>query len=233
MDGLWFALFVGVAVAIAGGRYYFKEQRKRGLATFARRHGFVFTPHAPQGLLSHSFPLFLSGNGRGAENGIAGEWRDMSFKAADFWYYQGSSPGDQQTKGGTRYYRFSVAATGIPSWLPELTISRETLTTSVGKRIRPDDIDFESEEFNRAFRIKTQHRRFAFELIDARMMEWLLTCDRRLGFQVRGRGVLAYSKPLAPHELLVLVGSLKEFCDRIPRLVWNSHDFLPPSEGIV
>ena len=232
VDALWFAFFVGVAAAVAGGRYYLKRQRQLGLSAFADRHGFVYTPHAPHGLLTHSFPLFYSGSGRGAHNGVAGRWRDMDFKAADFWYYEGSPGGAQATNGGMRYYRFSVAATGIPSWLPEITITRENLITRAGSRLRGDDIDFESDEFNRAFRVKTMDRRFAFELIDARMMQWLLTCDRRFGFEIRGRGALVYAKPLPPDELLPLIASLKEFCDHIPRLVWNSHDFLPPKEDV-
>ena len=38
-----------------------------------------------------------------------------------------------------------------------------------------DEVQFESEEFNRSFRVHCASEQCAFSLIDGRMMEWLLT----------------------------------------------------------
>lgn len=46
------------------------------------------------------------------------------------------------------------------------------------------DIEFESEEFNRAFTVKCDDRRFANALIDGRMMAWLLEDRSRWGFEM-------------------------------------------------
>ena len=231
VDSLWFVLFAGVAIAFAGGRYYLKHQRKQELASFAQRHRFVYTPHAPPGLLAYSFPLFYRGDGRGADNGIAGTWKDMPFKAADFWYYEETARDAQGRQGGRTYRHFSVAAIDIPAWLPDVTIARENLMTVLANRLGMSDIDFESEEFNRSFQVRAEDRKFAFELIDPRMMQWLLSCDRRLGFELHGRGILVYSKRLAAKDLIVMIGSLEEFRDRIPRLVWNTYAYEPPAEA--
>ena len=230
VDPLWFVLFVGIAIAIAGGRYYLKQQRKQGLTAFARKQRFVYTHHAPAGLLAHGFPLFYRGDGRGAENGIAGTWKDMPFKAADFWYYEETGRDAQGRSGAKSYRHFSVAAVDIPAWLPDLTIARENLLSTLADRLGMGDIDFESEEFNRSFKIGAKDRRFAFELIDPRMMQWLLSCDRRFGFELHGRALLIYAKRLPPNELLPLIGTLKEFRDRIPRLVWRNYAYEPPKE---
>src|SRR5687768_16561466 len=71
--------------------YILKARRREGMAQFAARYGFEYTPHAPSGLLAYGFPLFFKGDGWGAENGVIGEWKGLPFKAADFWYYTEST----------------------------------------------------------------------------------------------------------------------------------------------
>lgn len=226
---LLFALFIGVAIAVAAGSYYLKEKRRQGCAQFASKYGFVYTPHAPPGLLAYGFPLLHKGDGRGAENGITGTWKDMPFKAADYWYYTEST--DSKGNRTKSYSRFSVAVIEIDAWLPDLAVYRENVFTALADKVGLKDIDFESEEFNRAFQVKSKNRKFAFELIDPRMMQWLLSCDRSFGFELHGKAVLIYSHRLRPHELLPLIGSLKEFRDRIPRLVWTNYGYQRPAEA--
>lgn len=215
------ALGIGLIVAVFVGSYMLKLQRREGMANFAAKYGFVYTPHAPPGLLAYGFPLFFKGDGRGAENGVIGDWKGMSFKAADFWYYTESS--DSNGKRSKDYSRFSVAVIELQAWLPDISIYRENVLTLLGDKLGLPDIDFESEEFNRAFKVKAKDRKFAFELIDPRMMQWLLSLDRRFGFEIHGKGVLIYSKTLKPTELLPLIATLKEFRERVPRLVWTNY----------
>jgi hypothetical protein len=42
------------------------------------------------------------------------------------------------------------------------------------------DMEFESEDFNRAFRVKGGDREFAYQFVDARMMKWLLSTGGQL-----------------------------------------------------
>lgn len=230
MSELWFVLVIGIAIVGGAGYFYLQHQRRQGIMAFADKHGFAYTAHAPPGLLGHGFPLFYKGDGRGAENGVIGQWKDIEFRAADFWYYDERARDAQGRSGGRTYHRFSVAAIEIPAWLPDLAIHRENLFTVIGDRLGAGDIDFESEEFNRQIRVKAKDRKFAFELIDTRMMQWLLGCDRRFGFEVHGKGILIYSKRLKPTELLPLIGSLQQFRDRIPPLVWREYGYEPTEE---
>lgn len=216
-------LGLGVVVLIVAllVSYVLKLRRREGMARFATKHGFDYTTHAPPGLLAYGFPLFFKGDGRGAENGVVGHWKGMPFKAADFWYYTEST--DSKGNRSKNYSRFSVAVIELEAWLPDIAIHRENVFTLLGDRLGLKDIDFESEEFNRAFQVKAKDRKFAFELVDPRMMQWLLSCDRRFGFEIHGKGVLIYSKPLKPTEMLPLVATLKEFRERVPRLVWTNY----------
>jgi len=220
VEYLW-PVVIGIVIAAVVGSYLLKQQRKKELAAFASRHGFVYTPHSPPGLLAYGFPLFHKGDGRGAENGVVGTWKDMSFKAADYWYYTEST--DSKGNRSKNYSRFSVATMEIAAWLPDIDIHRENVLTLLGDKLGMKDIDFESEEFNRAYQVKAKDRKFAFELVDARMMQWLLSCDRRFGFEVHGKAVLIYSKRLKPDQMLPLIATLKEFKERVPRLVWTNY----------
>jgi len=226
---LLFALFVGIVIAIAAGSYYLKQKRKENCAAFAAKYGFSYSPAGPPGLLAYSFPLLHKGDGRGAENGITGAWKDMSFKAADYWYYTESR--DSKGNRTKNYSHFSVAVTEIDAWLPDLAVYRENVFTALADKLGLKDINFESEEFNRAFQIRSDNRKFAFELVDPRMMQWLLSCDDSFGFELHGKAILIYSHRLRPHELLPLIGSLKEFRDRIPRLVWTNYGYQRPAEA--
>lgn len=214
-------LAIGVVIAIAVGSYLLKQKRKEDMAAFASRYGFVYTPHSPPGLLAYGFPLLHKGDGRGAENGVVGTWKDMPFKAADYWYYTEST--DSQGHRSKSYSRFSVAVIEMDAWLPDIAIHRENVFTLLGDKIGLKDIEFESEEFNRTVQVKARDRKFAFELVDARMMQWLLSCDDRFGFEVHGKAVLVYSKRLKPNEMLPLIATLKEFEERVPRLVWTNY----------
>lgn len=211
---------VGIITVLIAS-YVLKMRRRQGLAQLASRYGFTYTLHAPPGLLAYGFPLFFKGDGRGAENGIVGEWKSMPFKAADFWYFTESR--DSKGNRTKNYSRFSVAVLELDAWLPDIDIHRENVFTLLGDKLGLKDIDFESEEFNRAFQVKAKNRKFAFELVDPRMMQWLLSCDRRFGFEVHGKGVLIYSKRLKPAEMLPLIATLKEFEERVPRLVWTNY----------
>ena len=74
------------------------------------------------------------------------------------------------------------------------------------------DIDFESEAFNRAWNVKAEDREFAFKLVDARMMHYLMSTEG-FGYEVVGPWLLVYTKRLKPTELIPLLGS----AEGIPR----------------
>ena len=69
-----------------------------------------------------------------------------------------------------------------------LTIDREGFFTRLADAIGLDDIEFELQEFNDAFNVKAKDRKFANDLIDQRMMRFLLTTDA--AFRISGWNAL-------------------------------------------
>ena len=111
-----------------------------------------------------------------------------------------------------------------------LTIGRENLLTRLADAVGLDDIRFETEEFNAAFNVKSKDRKFANDLVDQRMMAWLLSAPSDLSFETCGRWILCFGKRRRPLELLPLLGTLEGFKDHIPRVVYDLYRVGPPPD---
>lgn len=215
-------VLVGALVAVIAGvilKMRAEELRRRGFASLADSLGLDFSAHDPSGLLFLPFALFQKGDGQGVENVIHGEWRGMPLAAFDFWFFEETTDSD----GGTHrsYQRFSCAVTEVEADLPSLTIGRDNLFTRIYDAVRSDEINFETDEFNRAFNVESVNRKFAHDLIDQRMMAWLLAADRRFLFEVSGRWLLCFGPRLQPQALVPLLGTLEGFRGRVPRVVYD------------
>jgi len=104
---------------------------------------------------------------------------------------------------------------------PALSIGRETFFTRMAGALSFHDIEFEDDAFNRAFNVRGNDRKFANDLVDARMMQWLLGVDGAFRFEVSGTWVLCYSSRLRPMDLVPLIGSAQQFLDHVPRVVFE------------
>lgn len=214
-----FALMAVVAAAAAGISYYLKQRRRQQLALMARQLGLTYTPLDTLGCLGLPFALFTKGDGRGTENVIWGTWQGIPVREFDYWYYEEST--DSEGHRTRSYSTFSCAVTEAEAMFRHVTVERENLLTRLADHIALRDIQFESEAFNDAFNVKGEDRRFVNDLLDARMMQWLLGVDGVFEFEVSGRWVLCYSKRRSPTDLIPLLGTLKQFLDHVPRVVYD------------
>ncbi len=212
-----FALVVFVVVR------HFKEVRKRreDLALWAAQRGFEYSQKDPHNLVGLDFHLFTEGDGRGCENVLTGTWEGMSVRLADYWYYTENN--DSRGHSSRSYERFSILLTTIDAALPHVRIGHENLLSRLIDKLGFDDIQFESEQFNRRFRVLADDRQFAYKLVDARMIEWLLNVGGSHCYEVNGQWVLVHSKRLPPNELTALLHAGKEFIEQVPRLVWADY----------
>ena len=83
------------------------------------------------------------------------------------------------------------------------------------------DIELESDEFNRRFALRSPDRRFAVTLVDARMIDFLLSTEARFAFFVKGRWVLLVSDPVEPPLVPALMRVAETFVEHIPRVVYE------------
>jgi hypothetical protein len=193
-----------------------KVKRRQGLAAFAGQYGMQYAQDDPFGLVHYAFDLFNKGDGRGIENVVWGAWQGCSVREADYWYYEETT--DSNGHRSRSYRHYSVALVDVGLNLRALSVAPEGFFSRLADHVGLRDIDFESEEFNLRFNIRSPDREYAFKIVDARMMRFLLT-TRATGFETNGPWVLVYTKRLKPTELIPVLGAAKGFNDNIPRLV--------------
>lgn len=174
-------LVVLVVIAIATIGYYAwlrEKKRREALLALANRLGWQFVPardHSHDEEYAH-FEIFRRGHSRSAFNTMYGmldiDGQPYSGKMGDFRYKVTSGSGKSTT---TRTYTFSYLIVHSPfANAPDLFIRREGIFDKIAGAFGFDDIDFESSEFSKKFYVKSPDKRFAYDVIHPRMMEFLL-----------------------------------------------------------
>ncbi len=216
----WVVLVLGVVVTVFVLSFYFKAKRREAFRAFAARHGLRYSETDTFGLLGWPFALFQKGDGRGIDNVLWGAWPGgEQVTAFDYWYYTEST--DSKGSRSRTYKRFSCAMVQVSAAFPHLEIARENLFTRMADGMGLEDIELELPEFNRRFNVKAVHRKFAYEVLETRMMDWLVASDAGYAYEIVGNQILAYGKKGKVEALLPLVGALLAFRDRIPRVAWT------------
>lgn len=215
--------FVGVIALVIGLvvlSYYLKKKRREEMQRFASGRGLQYSAHDPFQLHAWPFALFGVGRGRKAENVVWGPWKGGEpVTAFDYEYYTESTNSKGQTQ--RHYHRFSCAQLEVPAAFPHLQLGRENLFTRMADGMGLEDIQFELPEFNRRYNVKARERKFAYELLDQRMLDWLVSFDQGYSFEVAGNRILAYRRRIKPAALEPLIGTLVMFRERVPRVAWG------------
>jgi hypothetical protein len=163
---LFIAAFIVIAIVSANMR----ARRRRELAAWARSRGLRFNSGRDDAM-EDRFPEFSClqrGSRRYAYNLIHGEWSGRKTTAFDYHYE--TSSGDSTT-----HHHFSAVILGSELPLKELFIRPEGFFDRIKESVGFDDIDFESAEFSRRFYVKARDRKWAYDVIHARTMEFLLS----------------------------------------------------------
>jgi hypothetical protein len=169
-----------LVLAVVGAYFAHLEHQKRltALQALADRLGWQFSAdydydHEDQ---FSQFEIFQRGHSRYAYNTLTGTLEvgggRWPVKLGDFHYKVTSNSGKHRT---TRTYLFSYIILRLPyRALPELLVRQEGMFDAVKNLFGFDDIDFESAEFSRRFCVKSPDRRFAYDVLHPRMIEFLL-----------------------------------------------------------
>lgn len=173
-------IVVGVLIAFAAyGAYKQQQRRVEELRAFAAQRGWQFDASSisPRDLPFMSpFGTFEQGHSQLAYNTLRGAIaigeRRWPVVAGDFQYKTTSGSGKNRR---TTTHRLSYLIVETPYLgAPELFVRREHFLDRFAGFMGFDDIDFESNEFSERFHVKSGDKRFAYAVIQPRMMEFLL-----------------------------------------------------------
>lgn len=179
-DALIPILVVAVVIGLLAASVWLDRKRRAHLQGAARDLGLAFDPAARSDLhRRYAHGLFDRGRSRRASNTLHGVAKlaghACPVRMGDYRFTTGSGK-------HRKTHRYSYCLVDLP-WVgtPNLVVRTEDLGDKLMGGLGFDDIDFESEEFSRSFWVTSTDRKYAYDVIHPRMMEFLMRTD---GFDI-------------------------------------------------
>jgi hypothetical protein len=219
--GIVIAVLIGIAAAVSTIWSTMRtRKRQQELLELAARLGLDFNPGINPVLpIEFGFIDQLNrGDNRTAFNVFSGTLDGRNVVAFDYHYETHSTDG----KGNrhTTHHYFSVAVMRLDAEFPKLTIAHEGILLKIAEVFGYQDIKFESAEFSRAFCVRSPDKKFAYDVCNAQMIEYLLANrDVHLAIEVHALALLSDAQlPAAQIELNLQ--RLLEIRSRLPEYLF-------------
>ena len=209
-----------LAVVIIGGIYSYMaaQKRREGLFELATRLNLNFAPGKDRLLPERFFFLkqFTEGDDRYATNVISGNYQQGEILAFDYHYGTGSGKSRQEHNLSF----FILILRGVA--FPQLTIRRDGFLDRVAETFGFPDIKFESAEFSKAFCVRSPDKKFAYDVCNPAMMEYLLA-NRDLTIEVDVYAIaLVFNTRLAVELFEPNLQRLVEIRTRLPQYLFTA-----------
>jgi hypothetical protein len=210
-----------VAVLAIGGIFSMIAARKRreGLLELAQRLGLTFDAGHDEDIPARfGFLKQLDqGDNRYATNVISGSYQQNDVLAFDYHYETYSY--DKNGRHTTHHW-FSFFILTIPAVFPDLTIRRENFLIRVAEVFGYQDIKFESAEFSKTFCVRSPDKKFAYDVCNTKMMEYLLA-NRDLSIEVENEVIaLAFDSQISVQQVELNLQRLIEIRSRLPEYLF-------------
>jgi hypothetical protein len=188
--------FVAIILAVLVVGYLSARKRREAMRAVATRLGLHFNPGKNRGLARRYRFLdkLRRGSNRYAFNILSGSYEGHNVMLFDYHYQTGSGK-------DTHHHYFSFFILQLPISFPELVIDKEGFFSKIAQAVGYDDIDFESHEFSRKFCVRSGDKKFAYDVCNVRMIEYLLS-NTDMSIEIED-DVLAISfrRRLAPEQI--------------------------------
>ena len=216
-------LFVGVM--LIGVIYSAIAARKRREALFglAQRLNLNFDPGNDFGIPGRfGFLKQLDqGDNRYATNVLSGNYRENEILMFDYHYETHST--DSKGNRSTQHHWFSFFILTLPADFPDLTIRRLNFFTKIAEVFGYQDIKFESAEFSKTFCVRSPDKKFAYDVCNAQMMEYLLA-NRDLSVELENEVIaLAFNTRLSTEQIESNLQRLVEIRSRLPQYLFTQN----------
>jgi hypothetical protein len=216
-----FAVGLCVVVVVAVLGYQADKKRRAALQAFALSSGWTYTPRDDSWCDRFLGTPFGEGDDRRASNVLHGPYAGSDMVAFDYQYDTHST--DSKGNRTTTTHRYAVCALQLPAPLPGLELSPESALTRLAGHLGLDDVELESEDFNRMYRVKARDRKFAYDVLNPRTMAALLTRPA-LHLRLLALDAVCWENGrLVPAELLARLSTLQLLVEGIPSFVWSDH----------
>lgn len=224
LPGPVIAVLVVVAVLGIGIAAYVsnlnKKKRQAAFAAWAAAHGFSYATEDEQYADPPWGAPFGHGSDRRANDVLTGTVNDKA--AVAFTHHYRVTTGSGKDRQTSDYYHRVFALT-LPKRLPELQVGTEGFLSTIARAVGVHDIEFESEDFNRQYKVQADDRKFASDVINPQMMQ-LLMDNQAPGFHIiDGRILYVESGRVELTEVESKLQYLDVLVGNIPPFVWDAH----------
>jgi hypothetical protein len=196
MQPLLIVGFVAIFIVVLVVGYINSLKRREAMAAVAAKLGLQFMPHKDRYMPKRYRFLdkLRRGSNRYAYNVLSGSYQGHEVLIFDYHYKTGSGK-------NTHHYYFSFFILQLPASFPELIIVPENIFSKIAQAVGYDDIDFESHEFSRKFCVRSKNKKFAYDVCNARMIEYLLS-NTDLSIEIEERALaISFNSRLAPDKI--------------------------------
>ena len=215
--GSIFLLFALIAVGVLVYAVVRAARRRDAALALATNLGLQYAKGDPLHLLDLEHRLFRKGDRRRIDTTVHGEMRGRQVALCDYVYTEVT----RDAQGNTTHndYRMSLCALGLAQPLPWIEVTPESL----GRRFLNvmgvgNDVQYESDQFNREFQVLASDRDYAFTVIDPGMIEWLLAKLQDCHLEILGGQLILAAREMPWEQMGSFAELAMEFEDRIPKL---------------
>jgi Protein of unknown function (DUF3137) len=224
MDNSVLYIIAAVLILIVAGSIYGviqAQKRRDGLSELARRVNLTFKPD-PDYDLAERFGFLkklAQGDNRYCYNVLSGVYQGDDVLAFDY-HYQVTT--HDKNGSHTTHYRFSFFILQMATTFPDLTIRRESFLLKVAEVFGYQDIKFESAEFSKTFCVRSPDKKFAYDVCNAQMMEYLLA-NRDLSLEIENQALaLAFDSCLSFEQIESDLKRLVEIRSLLPGYLFTN-----------
>ncbi|GEK20307.1 DUF3137 domain-containing protein [Cellulomonas xylanilytica] len=218
---------VMLGLAVAG--FWVQKKRHERFRGWALRNGWTYAQSERSLVdLSRGQP-FGQGSSRRAIEVLRGTYD--SRPALSFTYVWTTGSGKNKST-----HHAHVVALALPTYLPTVEVTPEGLGARLAKLVGAQDVQLESDAFNRAYRVAARDQRTGHAILHPRLMERLLRPDA-LGtaWRIDGTWILSWASGTTDLDRLASrLGLLSAVARSVPRHVWldHGHDPLAPAGNV-
>jgi len=219
--GGWIVLLI--AVLVVGGiiwGVYAERTRRESFVAFAASIGWTYQSDARQLVGRWRGQPFNVGDSRRVPHLLTGDYGGRTAAAFEYQYTTGSGKSRSTTT-------LSVAMLALPTYLPDLEITHEGLGATISKLFGGQDIQFESEEFNKRWRVEASILKTAHDIVHPRFMEFMNSGPSD-PIRFEGTDVWTWHHGgLDTADLHPRLARLAAAVDLVPRHVWQDYGYDP------
>lgn len=218
------SLFLVIAIVVVVGLIvltaYGEKVKRERLESFAAAIGWTYQKEARHLVGRWLGQPFNLGHSRRASHLLAGTFQGHQFAAFEYRYTTGSGKSRSTTV-------LNVTMVSLPVHLPHLEITNEGVGARIAKVLGGQDIQFESEEFNRRWRVEAAALKTAHDIVHPRFMEYLVAGPPD---PLRFEGTDVWTWHLGPIRTDALhprLTRLVQVVEMVPRHVWQDYGHDP------